>query len=358
MKVFSRVWILLFCVSLPVLAQQSSSTTAPASKAAADNSNRQTTIDVVVDDKSQKPVPGLQQQDFTLIDNGHPQPILSFEAITSGATTRLNPPVEAIFVVDTVNENFEVLSRERQQLEKFFTQNGGQLPLPVRIAFFSHSEVKIQPTASRDGKTELDFLSQNETELNVLTRDQGAIGAFDKIGRSLRALRTIGIQYLNTPGRKLLIWMSHGWPIPPAPTMDLDEKDKQQAFDTVVTIAGLMRLSRITVYSVDPSGNSSAGGLDSNRYKTFMNELKKPSQAEVGNTALQVTAIQTGGRIFIGGNDLVSQIESCIQDADAFYTITFGIPRPAHPSEYHRIEVKVDKPGLTARTRTMYYAQP
>ena len=26
--------------------------------------------------------------------------------------------------------------------------------------------------------------------------------------------------------------------------------------------------------------------------------------------------------------------------------------------EYHTLEVKVDKPGLTARTRTGYYAQP
>src|ERR1700722_8452956 len=41
---------------------------------------RRISIDVVVTDKSGKPVPGLQQQDFTLLDDKQPQPILSFHA--------------------------------------------------------------------------------------------------------------------------------------------------------------------------------------------------------------------------------------------------------------------------------------
>jgi hypothetical protein len=28
------------------------------------------------------------------------------------------------------------------------------------------------------------------------------------------------------------------------------------------------------------------------------------------------------------------------------------------PNEYHALEIKLGKPGLTARTRTGYYAQP
>src|ERR1700721_3806200 len=38
-------------------------------------------LDVVVTAKSGPPVAGLQQQDFTLLDNKHPQTITSFKAV-------------------------------------------------------------------------------------------------------------------------------------------------------------------------------------------------------------------------------------------------------------------------------------
>src|SRR5580704_17833590 len=77
--------------------------------------NRQITLDVVVTDKSGKPVPGLQQQDFTLLDNKQPQKILSFQA----AAEKTDPPVEVILLVDEVNTNFTSVSFERAQVEKF-----------------------------------------------------------------------------------------------------------------------------------------------------------------------------------------------------------------------------------------------
>ncbi len=42
----------------------------------------------------------------------------------------------------------------------------------------------------------------------------------------------------------------------------------------------------------------------------------------------------------------------------AFYVLSFdGLPGDG-PNEYHALEIKIDKPGLTARTRSGYYAQP
>jgi hypothetical protein len=38
--------------------------------------------------------------------------------------------------------------------------------------------------------------------------------------------------------------------------------------------------------------------------------------------------------------------------------LTFNAPPAAHANEYHGLEVAIDKPGLTARTRTGFYAQP
>ena len=58
------------------------------------------------------------------------------------------------------------------------------------------------------------------------------------------------------------------------------------------------------------------------------------------------------------GYDLISQIESCVNQASAFYTLSFD-PSPAdHADEYHELKVQIGKPGMTARTNTGYYDQP
>jgi len=73
---------------------------------------------------------------------------------------------------------------------------------------------------------------------------------------------------------------------------------------------------------------------------------------------LKVLAIQTGGRALPPDNDLAGQISACVQDAGAFYTVSFNPPLADKPNEYHDLKVEVDKPGLTAHTDTGYYNQP
>jgi hypothetical protein len=86
MRAVSPVLTALFvCSSLSGFAQQgaSSSPLPPPPESATSStgdSGRRITLDVVVTDKSGNPVPGLQQQDFTVLDDEQPQKILSFSA--------------------------------------------------------------------------------------------------------------------------------------------------------------------------------------------------------------------------------------------------------------------------------------
>jgi hypothetical protein len=52
------------------------------------------------------------------------------------------------------------------------------------------------------------------------------------------------------------------------------------------------------------------------------------------------------------------EIEMCAAEANAFYVLTFDGLAGDGPNEYHALEIKIDQPGLTARTRSGYYAQP
>jgi len=86
--------------------------------------------------------------------------------------------------------------------------------------------------------------------------------------------------------------------------------------------------------------------------------VKKADQVRFGDLALQVLAAQSGGRVFNSNNDVAGEIATCDADAGAFYVLTFdGLPGDG-PNEYHTLAIKIDKPGLTARTRAGYYAQP
>jgi hypothetical protein len=92
-------------------------------------------LDVMVTDGTGQPVAGLQQQDFTLLDNRKPQPILSFRAVdgTSGDGTAADPPVQVILLIDMANNLLHNVAYERYQIDKFLKQNGGKLVQPVTV---------------------------------------------------------------------------------------------------------------------------------------------------------------------------------------------------------------------------------
>jgi hypothetical protein len=73
---------------------------------------------------------------------------------------------------------------------------------------------------------------------------------------------------------------------------------------------------------------------------------------------LRVLAVQSAGLVLNSTHDLTAAIADCVADADAFYVLSFDAARADHANEYHALGVTVDKPEITARTRTGYYAQP
>src|ERR1700690_3754582 len=98
MSTSCKVWICTLLLSFTVLAGQGIIQPYPAQ--ATPGAESLIRLEVVVNDKSGKPVSGLEQKDFTVVDNKQPEKILSFEAVT-GATAD-SEPVEVVLVVDSV----------------------------------------------------------------------------------------------------------------------------------------------------------------------------------------------------------------------------------------------------------------
>ena len=347
---YSLSWIWLVAFSAHLFANQAAT---PAPPAAATSPNR-ITLDVVVNDKSGTPVAGIGQRDFTIVDNKQPQTIQSFQAIGPAA----DPSSEVILIIDAVNTSFTRVAYERDQVIKFLRQDGGRLAQPVSIDFLTDSGLQVEGAASRDGNALIEFLNQHNTPLRSMRRSQGFYGAADRAPLSLRAVGGLAEYEAKRPGRKIVVWLSPGWPLLSGPNVQLSSKDEQGIFNTIVGISTQLRLSRITLDTIDPLGTADAGGLRTSYFESFYKPVSAPKQTQFGNMGLQVFAHHSGGRVLNSSNDVAGEIESCIRDAGSYYVISYDSAPTDDPSGYHTVEVKINRPELKAQTLSGYYQQP
>jgi len=310
-------------------------------------------LDIVVNDGAGKPLLGLGPWDFKIFDNNLPRKIVSFRSY-DGAAVMPDPPVEVLLVIDTANLPFAHVSFVRQKIGEFLRQNDGKLKQPLTLILMTDAGVRVQPRPSTDGNAIANVVDGITGIVNTITPAMGGEGYLERFQRSARAMDNIAQNEARKPGRKLLIWTGPGWPTLNRPSDGYTEKQRRRNFDAIVELSTALREARITVYSVAPVTGSTNAIL----YQQFLKGVNSYREASFGNLALKVLATQTGGLILGPDNDLVSQINRCIEDANAFYRISFDPPAADHPDEYHTLKIQVDKPGVTVRTSTGYYNQP
>jgi VWFA-related protein len=314
-------------------------------------------LDVVVSGKEGKQevaIPGLAQQDFVITDNKGARPVTAFQAVSADQT---HTPVEVTLILDSVNITYTLLSNARQQVSNYLKLNGGHLTQPTRIAVLTDKGMQVQPSYTLDGNALAAALDAQEIGLRSIHRSAGFYGADEREQLSLTSLGRLVQSEHARPGRKFFVFVSPGWPLLAGPAVELSGSQQQRIFDQIVAVSTQLRQARVTLYSVNPIG----AGEDISRafyYKEFTSATTKPSQADLGHLSLQVLAEQSGGRVFNGSNDISKSLTSVVSDASAFYELTFTAPHAEHPNEYHRIDVRLDKPGYTVRSLQGYYDQP
>jgi VWFA-related protein len=339
-------------------------------------------LDVVVTGKQAGAVRGLDLKDFTILDNKKTQRIVDFCEMDESAGAA-DQTAQVILLLDLVNSTFEQASIARAQIERFLEQNGGHLAYPTSIMVLSEAGLRIQPRPSKDGNALVSVIDQASATVHSV-----ALGDIGRFQLSVRALASIAENETKSPGRKILIWTGPGRPMLVGSNFGSSSQDRQRAFDTIVEISTRIREAHIALYSISlmgspktgtagvlsqphgglmPAGEvpqqSAAGPIMSNTaeggsYKEFVHGVKSARQADSGNLALQVFAVQSGGRVLDPSNDLASQIANCVQDLSVFYTLSFDPDHADHPDDYHELKVQIARPGLSVRTNTGYYSQP
>ena len=314
------------------------------------------TVDVFVADSLGHPVHGLDQQNFTLLDNGQSRQLVSFRAVDPNTEPGT---LSVLLVVDMLNNTITQVGRQREQISEFFNQDGGKLAHPTALAVMTENGVKMMNGYSRDGHELQEAFQKVQSEIRPVGRSAGFYGAAEHLQESLAGLQQIAAFEAKQPGRKLVFMIGPGWPLLVDAGVEASDRQRAWVFNTLVQISNSLREGHVVLYSLDPFGLGSMGGhADPFFYQSYRKPVTKVNQAEYPYLAQQVLAEHSGGRALISSNDTLGDINSALRDAGAYYELTFEAPTAAKPNEYHKLEVRVDKQNTQVRTNAGYYAQP
>jgi VWFA-related protein len=333
---------------------------AQATSEAQKRTDRQIDLDVMVTDADGKAVSGLTAQDFTVLDNGKTTAIQTFrESRSRGTDAATAGNTEVVILFDTVNSSLPDVAYARDQVGKFLRQDGGKLAYPVELLAFNGNGAERIADPSLDGNALAAALENAGSNLHPIRRSEAFWGAVERLQLSLGTLGSLAQTEARVPGRKLLFWISPGWPLLVGTQNYPTSRELQAFFDAIVAMSNGLREARIVLYSLDPVRTPGADMLRWNYYKDYLKGVPDARRAVAADLALQVLATQSGGDVInFSDKDMWQEIANHIAKAEDFYSLTVAESSATHADEYHSLKITLDKPGLTVHTRSAYYGQP
>ena len=259
---------------------------------------------VTVTDSERRLVTDLVQADFEIYDNGKAQPITTFENTPT--------PITAILMLDTSGSMTLNLDFVKAAAEQFLIR---LLPDDrARVGAFN-DKIQILPKE--------DFISDRDELIRILKGDLDfgyPTRLFDAVDESIAALR-------NIEGRRVVITFTDG-----------DDTASRLSRGDVLERA---RIEDVMIYGV---------GLESDYFNGAQRVRTRPDRG------LKNLAEETGGGFFDlkRKDDLGPTFTRIAQELHSQYVL--GFTPPAQDGKVHKLEVKVKRPGMTARGRKSYVA--
>ena len=303
-------------------------------------------LDVSVTRTDGEPASGLKREDFELLDEGVPQEILSFHAFSEQAMNS-QPPVQVILFFDTLCRGYPACITQSDALrgqagiEAFVRQDNGHLSQAVSVFGISDDGFWTLP-------------HQNSTDGNTLATDLGTGKriVLNRRSDALHALAFIAAAQRRKRGRKVMFWIGPGCGEGTG-IFPKNHSEGRKTFDPIYWFYTLFREARMSVdeLPLDQGENCSPG------YQLYLTGPRTVHDADDRFLYKKVLAIQSGGST-ASTNDLVTEMNRYLRGALNFYTISFDPPIALAPHQYHSLQVRLEKPGLLARTNTSYYDEP
>lgn len=363
-------------------------------------------VDVIVSDKQGNPVTDLKAEDFEVVEDGQVQSIELFKLISADGNpgpgaeparpirSRFDEEVEAnrddvrLFVVflDDYHVRLGNSMRVRDPLVKFIQTQLGPLDMvgvmyPLMsvsdISFTRDHESVVRAIRQFEGR-KYDYRPRNQVEEKYAyypaqtietLRNQITISALEGLCVRLGSIRE---------GRKAVILVSEGFtallppqmrdpiaampglgnPVSRNPTVGESPTEDRARFLSEIDLQRLLRdvydaanRHNTAFYALDPRGLA-AGEFDINENVGMRVDSQTLRQSM---DTLRVLAEESDGRAIVNQNDLEKGLRQIVRDTSAYYLLGYNTSAKSD-GKFHKVEVKVKRPGVELRSRKGYWA--
>ncbi|HEY1403853.1 MAG TPA: VWA domain-containing protein, partial [Pyrinomonadaceae bacterium] len=375
-------------------------------------------VDAVVVDKKGRQVTDLTADDFEIFEDRREQKLTNFSYVLNESAPRapetaiaprkstdktsVPPPAPPnrlrpeqvrrtmALVVDDLGLSFESTSFVREALRKFvneqmqpndlvaiirtsagvgalqqFTSDKRQLHAAIdRVKWYVNGRggvsvfapIETDANLSPDiARTEGDARARNNeaivAELEDFREEIFAVGTLGALNFVVRGMREL-------PGRKSVLLMSDGFALF---SPDRGRGRSDRVLQALRQLTDLANRASVVVYSIDArglvvTGFSAADDTSGMTPEQTANTLRERSDLIFDTqSGLAYLSEQTGGFLIKNNNDLTGGIRRVVEDQKGYYLLGYRPDSATFDRRFHRISVKVKRPGLKVRTRTGFF---
>ena len=352
---------------------------------------------VVRDKKTGALVKGLKASDFTIMENGKPQSIATFDYQNVDEAAVLNEKTTVsgkATIADLLNRNlaadpaelhdhrlivmfFDLSSMQPEDIDRsveaaqdYINKKMQPADLVATVSmsngltmdqdFTSDKGALLKAVAKYNGTDSSGFANGNEGGATDGTSDDSSSFVADdseynalNTDRELLAIRTIAKSLERVDQRKSMLYFSGG-----LTRQGIENQASMRAATNEAVKANM------AIYAVDtralqalpPVGDASKGSLrGTSAYSGAAMQSELNSNFSSQET-LGTLASDTGGKLFVDSNDFAPAFQQVQHDTEAYYIIGFHSTNTARDGSYRHLTVKLDRNDAKIDYRPGYYA--
>ena len=334
-------------------------------------------VDVMVTDSYRNPVHGLHAKDFSLREDGHPEMVKTFEEHSANQSASLKqtltPPPHLnsgvftneftqpasgalnLILLDQLNTTEANQEWVREQVTGYLRTapegarfailvlNSEQLPLIQ--GFTSNRDLLVAAVSGKKAAPKYPVYLNNPA-LEGGPRFSTVVKRAARIQRTLDSLNQLCRYLGQIPGRKNLLWFSSSFPIAILPNGEYPQGVQPGYVDEFTETVNLLSHYQVAVFPISASGLTTEQPLGSDGNPLI--PARHPCTLPAAGVNL---AEATGGQAFKNTNDLEQAASRAVEAGSNYYTIAYAPENHNWNGKYRKIQIEVDRKGLTLAYR-------
>jgi len=349
---------------------------------------------VVRDSKTGEIVTGLHQSDFTVLENGKPQQIATFDFESVDKATPLNEATVSGLAAGATGSKavvvakpeelrnhrlivmfFDLTSMQPEDLERsvdaaqdFLRKKMQPADLVALVSLGTTLNVDQDFTADKDalvkevgayngteGQGFAEGATSNSNQVEDTTGYTPDESEYNDLNtdRELFALRAVSKSLEKISEKKSMLYFSGG--------ISRDGIENQASLRAAINAAVRANLA---IYSVDtrglqaisPLGDASTGSLRGTGAYSGAALTNNMNANFASQEVMGTLSSDTGGKAFFDSNDFAPAFAQVQRDTSAYYAVGFHSTNPLRDGKYRKLTIKVNRAGVKIEYRPGYYA--